>query len=441
MTPDDQTQAAATAPPAHPVRLVITDDLVRSRLTVLFRLLLVIPLLIWLGLWSIAAFFLAFVNWLVTFVAGRSPKWLHRMLSSYVKYTTHVFAYQWLAANRYPNADGRPGYPIDVEIDGPERQRRLTVLARVLVAIPAAMIASSLFGLPTYRSNGSNWTVNVGGVGHAAAIFGWFACLATARMPRGLRDTVAWGLGYSAQFWAYLLILTDAYPNCDPDIIGELPDRGGDPIALTVRDEERRSRLTTFFRLPLAFPHFAWMALWTMLVVPAVLANWIATLVTGRPPAGLHRFLASYLRYQTHFWSFFTLIGNPFPGFAGTAASYPVEADIQPPGRQNRWGVLFRLVLVFPAWVIAAGFGTLLALAAVFGWFAALVFGRMPRQLRHAGAQAMRCIVQTYGYLFVVHGAYPYLGPCRIPGFASAAPVAPSPGLPQADADASAAFG
>ena len=39
----------------HPIQVVVTDDLRRSRLTVFFRGLLVIPHLIVLILWSIAA--------------------------------------------------------------------------------------------------------------------------------------------------------------------------------------------------------------------------------------------------------------------------------------------------------------------------------------------------------------------------------------------------
>ena len=41
---------------AHPIRLLVTDDLHRSRLTVFFRLPLSIPHFFWLGLWSIVAF-------------------------------------------------------------------------------------------------------------------------------------------------------------------------------------------------------------------------------------------------------------------------------------------------------------------------------------------------------------------------------------------------
>src|SRR3954454_19636526 len=67
----------------HPIRVVVTDDLERSRLTVFFRVLLAIPLFIWFGLWSIAAFFIAIVNWVVTLVQGRSPQSLHDFYASY----------------------------------------------------------------------------------------------------------------------------------------------------------------------------------------------------------------------------------------------------------------------------------------------------------------------------------------------------------------------
>ena len=39
----------------HPIGLIVTDDLHRSRLTVFFRLLLALPHLIWVSLWGIVA--------------------------------------------------------------------------------------------------------------------------------------------------------------------------------------------------------------------------------------------------------------------------------------------------------------------------------------------------------------------------------------------------
>jgi hypothetical protein len=404
----------------HPVRLVVTDDLSRKRLTVFFRLLLVIPHYLWLVIWGIAAFFAAVANWIATLAAGRSPAPLHRFLALYVKYATHVYAYLYLAADPYPPFDGRPGYPVDVEIAGPAPQGRSTVALRLILVIPALLLAGSLLGAPTLgygRRTGNQATFNYGlGIVHAAAFLGWFASVAWRRMPRGLRDGVAWGVGYGAQLWAYLFVLTSRYPDSDPQVVlGELPSRE-DPISLEVQDDLRRSRLTVFFRLPLVFPHLVWLTLWGVLALFAAIANWAATLVRGRPPAALHRFLSAYIRYQAHVYAFVSLIANPFPGFAGSPGSYPSEVAIEAPQRQNRWTVAFRLLLALPAWFLAAAYGVVLWTVAFLGWFAALGTGAMPRRLRNTGAHPLRYVAQVNGYLFLLTDAYPYGGPCRVPG-------------------------
>jgi Domain of unknown function (DUF4389) len=402
-------------PGRAPVRLVLSDDLKRKRLTVGFRWLLVIPHFIWLGLWGIAAFVAAMANWLVTLVTGRPPEALHRFLALYVKYATQVYGYFLLGADPYPPFDGRPGYPVDVEIDAPAAQSRLTVAVRIVLVLPALLLAGSLFGLPTTSSSARSGQLYYFsfGVAHVAALLGWFVCVARARMPRGLRDCVVWGVGFGAQLWAYLLVLTSAYPDPDPAVVlGELPRRS-DPIGFEAGEDLRRSRLTVFFRLPLAVPHLVWLALWSVLALLAAIANWVATLVRGRSPAPLHRFLSAYLRYQAHVYAFLWLIGNRFPGFAGTAGSYDAEASIAPPRAQNRWSVAFRLVLVLPAWFLASAFGSLAWTCAFLAWFAALVTGRMPRGLQNASAQALRYTLQVSGYLLVLNDAYPYSGPCR----------------------------
>jgi hypothetical protein len=241
-------------------------------------------------------------------------------------------------------------------------------------------------------------------------------------MPRGLRDSAAWGLGYGAQLWAYLFLLTGRYPDSDPEaVLGELPSRR-DPISIAVEDDLRRSRLTVFFRLLLAFPHFVWLTLWGVLAFFAAIASWAVTLARGQQPAALHRFLSAYLRYQTHVYAFISLVVNPFPGFAGAAGSYPAEVAIDAPRHQNRWTVGFRLILVLPAWLLASAYGTVMWLVAVLGWFAALVTGRMPRSLRNTGAQAIRYTTQVYGYAYLLTDAYPYGGPSRIPGLTRSEP-------------------
>ena len=98
----------------HPIRLVVEDDLERSRLTVLFRLLLALPHLVWIALWSLLVLVLAFVAWLVGIVRGRIPDGLHNLFMLYVRYATHLGAYVGLAANPYPGFTGSDRYPVDV---------------------------------------------------------------------------------------------------------------------------------------------------------------------------------------------------------------------------------------------------------------------------------------------------------------------------------------
>ena len=399
------------------VRLLVEDDLERSRLTVGLRFLLVIPHLIWIALWSIAALFAAFANWIGTLLLGRPPTLLHRFLAAYVKYATQFYAYLRLAANPYPSFDGPDGYPIDVAIAPPGRQRRLTVLARALLALPAIVLAGALGGntIPQLAQRTGSGYLQVG-LGGTVAVLGWFVCVAQRRMPRGLRDAAAWSLLYSAQVWSYLLILTDRYPDIDPQSLPGLPDRTG-PVGVRAEDDLRRSRLTTLFRLPLSFPHLVWLTLWTIVTIPVAALNWLLTLIRGEPPAALHRFLSRFVRYELSVYAFLHLVANPFPGFAGAPGAYPAfEAEVPATARQNRWKVLFRLPLAIPAYVLSWIFSTLALIFAFFGWFAALLLGRMPLGLRNAGAVALRYQAQLLGYGLVLTDAYPYTGPVRADG-------------------------
>jgi hypothetical protein len=395
---------------ARPVRLVISDDLQRGRGSVFFRLWFVLPFLLWLTIWGLAAFLVAIANWFATLFRGTSPRPLHGFLARFVRFAVHVYAFLYLAAEPLPSFGGKPGYPIDVEIDPPIRQNRWKVGFRLVLVVPALILLAAFFGSGG-ASNASSGGANGIGLLIAAAFLGWFFALARGRMPRGLRDLIAYGLSYAAQVWAYLALLTDRYPSSDPlTAIGPLPVRE-DPVRLESSDDLRRSRLTVFFRLLLAIPHLIWLALWGIVALLAAIGNWFATLFTGTSPAALHRFLAAFMRYQLHVFAYLYLVANPFPGFTGERGSYPIELRIAERARQNRWTVGFRIVLALPALLIAGAYGTLAFSVAFLGWFASLFTGTMPLGLRNAGALALRYGSQTYGYLFMVNGAYPYSGP------------------------------
>ena len=411
-------------PAERPIRLVVRDDdLRRSRLTVFFRLLLAIPHFVWLTLWGIAAFVVAFILWLAVLIEGKAPEILHDFVAGYVRYATHVGAYVFLAANPYPGFRGAPGYPVDLEIDPPQRQSRWTGFFRLLLALPALLLAAALGGGFYWGSTSSSWGSAGGeedalwtgfslvGVAAVAAFLAWFVALVRGRTPRGLRDLIAYAMAYGAQTSGYLLLLTGWYPSSDPALaepFAELPEH---PVRIVVTDELERSRLTVFFRLFLVIPHFVWLALWFVAAFFAAIAAWVVALLMGRVPTTLHRFLAAYVRYATYVFAYVYLVGRKFPGFTGRAGSYGVDVEIDPPTRQSRWKTLFRLFLAIPALLLEGTLGGVLLVVAFLAWWYALVRGRMPEGLRNLGAACLRYSAQTYAYFFLVTGRYPYASP------------------------------
>jgi len=188
----------------HPVRLRITDDLQRTRLTVFFRVLLAIPHFLWEALLGILAIVAIIVNWFATLIAGQSTDWLHAYLAGYLRYATHVSAYVILLDDPYPGfylINLKEDYPIDVEIAGPEPQGRAGVAFRIILAIPAIIVTQILRNLSS-----------------VLAFFSWWIALFTARVPEGIRNFGAFALRYETQTYAYLGLLTARYPSFNVDV-------------------------------------------------------------------------------------------------------------------------------------------------------------------------------------------------------------------------------
>jgi hypothetical protein len=401
-------RSAETARPAHPVRLVVTDDLHRSRLTVFFRLLLAIPHLIWVSLMGLPVLACVFANWFILLVVARTPRGLHDFVAGYVRYTTELEAYLLLAANPYPGfyPIGDKTYPVTLEIDPPADQKRLKTLFRLFLAIPAILVSGTLLS-GGVRAGGYG-----AGLAFTVAFLLWWVGLFLGRSPRGLRDLNAYCIGYSAQLAAYFFLLTDRYPYSGPNaFVPPREDAPSHPVRVTVTDDLRRSRLLVLFRLPLAIPHIVWSILWTIVAAVVGLLTWLCAIVIGRPPQAFHRFLSRFVRYGTHLNAFLFLIGNPFPGFTGRPGTYPVDLELPEPEPQKRLVSLFRLFLAVPALLVGGGLGGALFVAGVLGWFVGLFLGRMPDGLRNMGAYALRYLGQMYAYLYLLTARYPDAGP------------------------------
>jgi Domain of unknown function (DUF4389) len=152
---------------------------------------------VWFAGWTVAAAAAVLVQWPFMLVAGRAAVPLHRFVTRYLNYWTHLQAYLYLLANPFPRFLGRPGrYPVDLVVPAPAAQPRWKTLLRPVLAVPAWVFAQVLVR-----------------VAEIVAVAGWFVCLTLGRMPRGMRDLGAYCLRYGQQTEAYLLLLTDRYPS------------------------------------------------------------------------------------------------------------------------------------------------------------------------------------------------------------------------------------
>jgi hypothetical protein len=188
--------SVADAAGRHPIGLIVTDDLRRSRLTVFFRLLLAIPQALWLSIWSIAVTFTVLIAWFAALVTGRVPDGLHNFNASFLRYATRVSGYLFLLAEPWPWFTNAEPYPLDARVDPAAEQSRLTVFFRVILAIPALILVY------VFRA-----------VNEIVAFIAWFYCLAVGRMHEGMRNLSAWLLRYEVQTYAYLMLLTGRYPS------------------------------------------------------------------------------------------------------------------------------------------------------------------------------------------------------------------------------------
>jgi hypothetical protein len=191
---------------SYPVRLVGGQDLERSRLTVFFRIILLIPHIIVLALYGIAVIFAAIAAWFAALFTGRVPEGLHGFIAGYLRYYVRVGSYATIVANPFPPFGPGGSYPVDLEIDPPVEQSRLTVFFRFFLALPC-LILSSYALRPLLE---------------LLAIGNWFIALFLGRVPEGMQKVCLFCIRFDSRTQAYLLLVSARYPAFG-DTPGSLP--------------------------------------------------------------------------------------------------------------------------------------------------------------------------------------------------------------------------
>jgi uncharacterized protein DUF4389 len=178
------------------------------------------------------------------------------------------------------------------------------------------------------------------------------------------------------------------------------------PIHLVVDDDLERNRLTVFFRLVLAIPHFVWLTLWSFAVGLAVIVAWVAGIFMGRVPDALHSFMAAYTRYYTQLNAYLWIAADPYPGFTG-GPGYPVDVEIAPAASQSRVTIFFRIILAIPALIVTNVLQNVAWVVALLAWFYALFTGKASKGMRDLQAYCLRYQAQTWSYVLLLTQRYP----------------------------------
>ena len=169
----------------------------RNRLTTFFRLILAIPLVIWLFVYGIVAELAIVVAWFAIVITGSYPRGLYDFVAAFTRFATRTLAYTYLLCDPYPAFGGAddPAYPVRMEFEPLEHYDRLKTLFRIILAIPI-LIMRYVMGL----------LLEIG------AFAAWFVILFTGKMPRGLFDLMVLANSYTARSDSYLYLLTETYP-------------------------------------------------------------------------------------------------------------------------------------------------------------------------------------------------------------------------------------
>ncbi len=181
------------------------------------------------------------------------------------------------------------------------------------------------------------------------------------------------------------------------------------PVSFEADYVERRSRLTTFFRLILAIPLFVVGYFYAIIAYVAIVIAWFAIVITGRYPTGLFDFVAGFTRFLTRVTAYTALLSDPYAPLGGSPdPSYPVRLEfVGPLDRYSRLKTAFRIILAIPIVILRYVMGLLLEVGAVAAWFVVLVTGKMPRGLFDLMVLANSYTARSDAYLFLLTESYP----------------------------------
>jgi Domain of unknown function (DUF4389) len=203
-------------------------------------------------------------------------------------------------------------------------------------------------------------------------------------------------------------------------------------LEMTFGQPIRQRRATVFFRPILAIPQLVVLYFVNIAALVLVFLGWFAALFTGRLPESVATFVVGNLRWRARVEGYLFLLSDRYPPFSlQPAVDYPIDVVVQT-GRLNRWSVLFRYFLAFPAALAVSLLSMGLSIFWIVTWVATLVKGTTPRSLFEANAAALRYSYRLLAYFYMLTSYYPsgVMGDEGLPLSAGLPSLGPQPGPP-----------
>ncbi len=170
----------------------------RNRLTVFFRLILVIPWLIALMFWGIAAGIAVIIAWFALLFTARYPEGLYNFVAGYVRFSNRVNGFTYLLTDEWPPFDGDEDYDYPVRLMIPEPKEsysRVKVFFRIILLIPVYILS---------------YVMNI--IIEIVGFIAWIVMIFTAKLPEGLYKPLRAASAYVAKAGCYGLLLTEDFP-------------------------------------------------------------------------------------------------------------------------------------------------------------------------------------------------------------------------------------
>jgi hypothetical protein len=212
---------------------------------------------------------------------------------------------------------GQPGYPLQYDVDYPDRDlNRVSTAFRIFAAIPIFIVLASVDGGSDFSGwshsgkQGSSFVIGAGGLLVAGP---FLMILFRQKYPRWWFDWNRELLRFTSRVGVYLALMDDRYPSTDEEQSVHLEF----PYPDAERDLNRWLPLVKWL---LAIPHYIVLIFLVIGAFFCVIFAWFAILFTGRYPRGLFDFLVGVGRWANRVTAYaFILVTDEYPPFSLSA--------------------------------------------------------------------------------------------------------------------------